>query len=192
VVQAVAQSPYASNTLIFVVEDDAQDGPDHMDAHRSTAYIVGPYVKQQAVVSTRYTTVNLVRTIEDVLGIGHLNLNDTYQRPMTDVFDLTQTSWSYTGVASSYLSGTSIAQNIDSGKSAVKFADNKRPKPIRDAAYWGRATRGFDFSAADRAPAMLFNKVIWEGLKPGIPYPTQRSGKIIRSAKDGSLLSTSW
>ncbi len=192
VVQAVAQSPYASNTLIFVVEDDAQDGPDHMDAHRSTAYIVGPYVKQQAVVSTRYTTVNLVRTIEDVLGIGHLNLNDTYQRPMTDVFDLTQTSWSYTGVASSYLSGTSIAQNIDSGKSAVKFADNKRPKPIRDAAYWGRATRGFDFSAADRAPAMLFNKVIWEGLKPGIPYPTQRSGKIIRRAKDGSLLSTSW
>jgi YVTN family beta-propeller protein len=192
VVQAVAQSQYASNTLIFVVEDDAQDGPDHMDAHRTTAYIVGPYVKQNAVVSTRYTTVNMVRTIEDVLGIGHLNLNDTYQRPMTDVFDLTQTSWTYTGVASSYLKGTSIAQNIGTASSKIKFADNTNPKPTRDAAWWGHATRGFDFSGADRAPAMLFNKVIWEGLKPGIPYPAERSGKIIRRAKDGSLLTRSW
>jgi YVTN family beta-propeller protein len=57
VIDAVAHSPYAGNTLIFVLEDDAQDGPDHVDAHRSTAYIVGPYVKKHAVVSTRYTTV---------------------------------------------------------------------------------------------------------------------------------------
>ena len=71
-----------------MIEDDAQDGPDHMDAHRSTAYVVGPYVKQNAVVSTRYSTVNMVRTIEDVLGLEHLNLNTAYQRPMTDVFNL--------------------------------------------------------------------------------------------------------
>jgi len=71
VVQTVANSPYAGNTLIFVLEDDAQDGPDHMDAHRSTAYVVGPYVKKRAVVSDRYSTVNMVRTIED-LSLIHI------------------------------------------------------------------------------------------------------------------------
>ena len=69
--QTVAQSIYKDNTLIFVVEDDAQDGPDHVNAHRSTAYIVGPYVKNHAVISTAYTTVNMLRTIEDILGLDH-------------------------------------------------------------------------------------------------------------------------
>ncbi|HEX7137532.1 MAG TPA: bifunctional YncE family protein/alkaline phosphatase family protein, partial [Vicinamibacterales bacterium] len=81
-VEAVARSPYAKDTLIFVIEDDSQDGPDHFDSHRTTAYIVGPYVKKQAVVSTHYTSVNWVRTMEDVLGLQHLNFNTAYQPPM--------------------------------------------------------------------------------------------------------------
>ena len=67
-VDKVAKSPFAKDTLIFIVEDDAQDGPDHVDAHRSTAYVIGPYVKQHAVVSRHYTTVNLIRTMEAVLN----------------------------------------------------------------------------------------------------------------------------
>ena len=63
VAQAVAHSPDRGDTLIFAVEDDAQDGPDHVDSHRTTAYVVGPYVRQGAVVSTRYSTVNMLRTI---------------------------------------------------------------------------------------------------------------------------------
>src|SRR5262249_51101813 len=74
-VDKVAHSPYRSNTLVFVVEDDAQNGADHVDAHRTTAYIVGPYVQKNVVVSRYYTTVNLLRTIEDILGLQHLNLD---------------------------------------------------------------------------------------------------------------------
>ena len=69
VAEKIAHSPYAGNTLIFVIEDDPQDGADHVSGERSLGFIIGPYVKQKAVVSTHYATVNMLRTIEDVLGI---------------------------------------------------------------------------------------------------------------------------
>src|SRR6202007_3079285 len=128
------------NTLIFVLEDDAQDGPDHMDAHRSTAYVVGPYVKQHAVVSTRYSTVNMVRTIEDVLGLDHLNLNDAYQRPMSDVFNLAQANWTYPPTISPYLKSTWISSTPTAADSSIRFADNLPAKPARSARWWARAT----------------------------------------------------
>ena len=69
VVQKIANNPlYKNNTLIFVVEDDAQDGGDHMDSHRTTAYVAGAYVRN-ATVSTAYTTLNFMRTMEEVLGL---------------------------------------------------------------------------------------------------------------------------
>jgi YVTN family beta-propeller protein len=183
VVRTVANSPYAGNTLIFVLEDDAQDGPDHMDAHRSTAYVVGPYVKQHAVVSTRYSTVNMVRTIEDILGIGHLNLNDAYQPPMTNVFDLTQTTWSYAATKSAYLNGT-VGKLLNADKGA-RFAKGPVLKPPHDAAWWAAKTRGFDWSDADKVAvetgdADSYNRLEWEGVKPGVPYPTRRSGADLR------------
>jgi len=66
-VEKIANSRYKTDTLIFILEDDAQSGEDHVDAHRSTAYVVGPYVKQGKVVSEFYTTVSMLRTIEEVL-----------------------------------------------------------------------------------------------------------------------------
>ncbi len=184
VVQTVANSPYAGNTLIFVLEDDAQAGPDHMDAHRSTAYIVGPYVKKHAVVSTRYSTVNMIRTIEDILGIGQLNLNDAYQPPMTNVFDLTQTTWSYTYTKSAYLNGT-VGKLLGPDKGA-RFAKAPVLKPAHDAAWWAKATRGFDWSDADKiavetGSADSYNRIEWQGVKPGVPYPTRRSGTDLRT-----------
>src|SRR5215471_12415547 len=87
-VQKIANSPYAANTLIFVLEDDAQDGPDHIDAHRSTAYVAGAYVAQGKVVSKRYATINVLRTIEDVLGLEHLSVHDGGVVPMTEAFSV--------------------------------------------------------------------------------------------------------
>ena len=69
-VEAVAHSPYADSTLIIIIEDDAQDGADHVDAHRSVCFFAGPYLKRHAVVSERYSTVNVLATIEDILGLG--------------------------------------------------------------------------------------------------------------------------
>ena len=109
-VEAVANSRYAADTLIIVTEDDVQDGPDHVDSHRGTAFVVGPYVKQGAVVSTRYSQVNALRTIEDILGTQHINLNTAFQRPMADVFDIRSSgAWTYAAEASTVLATTTLA-----------------------------------------------------------------------------------
>ncbi len=170
VADAVAKSKYKGNTLIFVIEDDAQDGADHVDAHRSTAYIIGPYVKQKAVVSTFYTTVNMIRTIEDILGLDHLNLNDAYAAPMADVFDLSQSRWNYNAVASPYLYGTADATP------GIHYADNLPANPVHTADWWAEQTKGFDWSREDRVPAGLFNHILWKGFFGDKPYPTVRHG----------------
>ncbi len=186
-VEAVAHSPYAHNTLIIVTEDDSQDGPDHMDSHRTTTYVVGPYVKKHAVISTRYSQVNVLRTIEDVLGAPHINLNTAFQRPMTEVFDITQSpAWTYSALASTVLKTTSIAAADPAGQ-AVQYAAGPDLTPAHDAAYWDKVTDGFDFSKEDRVPMDLFNQVLWEGLKSGQPYPTERSGKVLNGASQASL-----
>jgi len=176
-IEAVAQSPYAANTVILITEDDSQDGPDHFDSHRTTAYVVGPYVKQNAVVSTRYNQVSMLRTIEDLLGTQHINLNTAYQRPMADVFDTSSSgAWTFNAQASLVLGTTTLVQ----GESGIRYAEGPEVKPAHDAAYWAKATRGFDFSDADRVPVGLYNRVLWEGLKPGVPYPAERSGRDLR------------
>ena len=181
VAQAVANSPYANNTLIVVIEDDCQDGPDHFDSHRSTTYVVGPYVKQGVVVSTRYNQVSALRTIEDILGTPHINLNTAYQRPMADVFDIASSgAWSFTAVASRILATTQLGLLDQDSK--IRFADGPAVVPTHDAAYWQHETRAFDFSAADRVPPSLYNEVLWSGMKPGVPYPTHRNGRVLGQA----------
>jgi hypothetical protein len=181
-VEAVAHSRFASDTLIVIIEDDCQDGPDHVDSHRATAYVVGPYVKQGKVVSTRYSQVNALRTIEDILGTQHINLNTAFQRPMADLFDIGSSGqWTYEAVASTVLKTTKL--NLAAGTASVKFAQGPNVKPSRSAAYWDKATAGMDFSEADQVPTALFNKVLWTGLKPGRRFPALINGSA-RSAKN--------
>ena len=169
--EAVAQSPYAGDTLIIVTEDDCQDGPDHVDSHRATAYFVGAYVKRGAVVSTRYSQVNALRTIEDILGTQHINLNTALQRPMSDVFDIrSPVAWSYASLASTVLTTTTLAQAP--GGLGAKLARGPKVKPKHDASYWARHTAGFDFSDADRVPPAVFNQVVWKGLMGTKRYPS--------------------
>jgi len=169
-IERVAHSPYAGSTLIFIIEDDAQNGPDHVNAHRTVAFVAGPYVKQGAVVHQRYSTVNMVRTIEDVLGLGHLNLNDQYQRPMTEIFDLQHSTWSFTATTPAPIA-TSLAAALKQKQPQQTFHD------AQPASYWAQLTRGFDWSQEDRVPAVLFNQILWKGLTGGRPYPEARSGE---------------
>ena len=167
-VEKIANSPYHSTTLIFVVEDDAQDSEDHVDAHRSTVYVIGPYVKHGAVVSVRYTTINLVRTIEDILGLEHLNLNTATQPPMSACFDIRQPDWTFKAKPSSCLNTT----NLPIPASAKT---NQEYHFLHDAEYWRRKTAEFDFGVADDlSDSGKYNRIIWEGLKGNIPYPTER------------------
>ena len=86
VVESIAKSPVWKDSLILSVEDDCQNGPDHVDADRTIAYAVGPYVKRGAVVSDSYDQESLLRTIELALGMNPLNMNDALAVPMMDIF----------------------------------------------------------------------------------------------------------
>lgn len=178
-VQTVANSPYAKDTLIIIIEDDCQDGADHVDSHRATTYFVGPYVKQHAVVSTRFSQPNVLRTIEDIFGTEHLNLNTYYARPMADVFDIKSSGkWTFNAVASTLLKPlltTPISMGgLGFDPAKVQFAAGRKLKPTHDAQYWTAKTRGFDFSGEDRVPTELYNKILWEGLK-GAPAPVSKT-----------------
>lgn len=180
-VDKVAHSPYARDTLIFVVEDDSQDGADHVDGHRSTAYIAGPYVKKGRVVTTRYTTVNMIRTIEDILGTEHLNINDGSAAPMSDLFDLSSSIWSYTASPSAILYSTKLPLPP---MQPQPFGKQASLRPAHDAVWWAAKTAGFDFSKEDNLDTAKFNRVIWEGTMGGKPYPTLRSGPGPRTVHD--------
>jgi DNA-binding beta-propeller fold protein YncE len=182
-IEAVAHSPYKYDTLIVVVEDDAQDGADHVDAHRSTAYLVGPYVKQGGrVISERYTTINILRTIEDILDLDHVSLYTAAQKPMTDVFDLDQREWNFFAKASDYLKSTKLPIP------ASDFQGKKSLEASHDAAYWGKMTAGFDFSVEDNLKDVeKFNRIIWKGIKGDQPYPTERTGANLRANRSELL-----
>jgi YVTN family beta-propeller protein len=181
-VQAVAHSPYAKDTLIIVIEDDSQDGADHVNSHRATTYFIGPYVKKHAVVSTRYSQPSVLRTIEDIFGTEHINLNTYYARPMADVFDIKSSGkWTFNAVASTLLKSTTLGLD----PTTTQFAKGPDLKPTHDAKYWAEKTRGFDFSEEDQVPAELYNKILWEGLKgTAAPVASNRSSSI-DADKDG-------
>jgi hypothetical protein len=173
IVEAVANSPYAADTIVIATEDDVQDGPDHVDSHRGTAYVVGAYVKQGVVISTRYSQVNVLRTIEDILGTEHINLNTAFQRPMSDLFDIRSSgNWHFAAEASTVL-GTTMLAMADS-PDGVRFAAGPQIRPQHSAEYWDRVTAGFDFSEADQVPPARFNRVLWDGLKGNQRYPALR------------------
>ncbi len=169
-VEAVAHSRYASDTLIFIIEDDAQDGADHVDAHRSIAFVVGPYVKQGVLEHQRYTTVNMLRTITDVLGLDHLSLFDATQRPMSSIFDLKQSRWSYAAQVSSLLLARDVTLGIGSATAASAVLH-----PTHNARYWAAKTVGMDFEVEDRVDANRYNRILWRGLMGSQPYPQRRS-----------------
>jgi DNA-binding beta-propeller fold protein YncE len=186
-VEKVAKSPFGKDTLIFVVEDDAQDGPDHVDAHRAPAYVVGPYVRQHAVVSSRQTTVSLLRTIEDVLGIAPLGLTDGMAEPMAGVFDVHASgAWSFEAHPSPILRTTKLPLPPATAKEAACVI-----KPSHGSAYWTAAMAGQDFSQEDRLDTVAFNLALWKGLRGAEPYPSARNGADLRAHRDQLLAAAS-
>ena len=171
VMDTLAKSPFAASTLVFVIEDDAQNGADHVDARRSIAFVVGAYVKHKAMVSARYTTVSMVRTIGDLLGLKPLSLNAALALPMTEAFDLTQRNWNYHATASNVLKATQLPIPAD----RFEQAPVAQACTTRDSAYWASAMAGQDFSKEDHLDTAKFNMALWQGLGRG-PEPVARTG----------------
>jgi len=122
------------------------------------------YVKRHAVVDARYTTVNMIRTIEDVLGFGPMTLNDAYESPMAHAFSRKDKNWTYDAVEPAPLTATTLPLTSQA-MLLPKWHD------IHDAAWWGAKTKGYEWHVADHIPSMAFNHILWNGLMPGKPYP---------------------
>jgi hypothetical protein len=86
IVEAISRSPYWADSAIFVVEDDAANGVDHVDGHRSPAFVISPYARRGFVDHNYYTQIDVVRTIEQILGLPPMNQHDLVATPMRTVF----------------------------------------------------------------------------------------------------------
>jgi hypothetical protein len=158
-VEAVSNSVYWKDTAVFVVEDDAQDGPDHVDAHRSVALVISAYNRPGTLVHEYHSTVSLVRTIEMLLGISPMNQLDDAASP-ADIFqagaDLTPYRARLPRVA---------LDNLLVGK----------PRDASEA-YWMRLTAEQNLSHPDMADARTLNGAIWfsvRGASEPIPRPAR-------------------
>jgi DNA-binding beta-propeller fold protein YncE len=156
VVDAVSHSPYWDDTAIFVLEDDAQDGADHVDAHRSIGFVISKYspgsAAQPYVEHRFYTTVNMVHTIEMLLGLPPMNQNDAYAPVIGQLFSGAGNQPPYT---------------VDSSnqKNGLIYEINKPAAP------GAKLSSKMDFSRPDAADAAQLNRVLWQDQKGSTPMP---------------------
>ncbi|OLP16398.1 hypothetical protein BST81_21245 [Leptolyngbya sp. 'hensonii'] len=187
-VETLSKRPEWKETAVFIIEDDCQDGPDHVDSHRSIAYIISPYTKRKAVVSTRYTTVDFVRTIEDLLGIGYLGLNDANANPMSDVFTKNANLTPYQSVVPGILCKAPVDPALVPACQDPNAPKTAAVQSRHDGDWWANATQEFYFGVEDRLDEEKFNRVLWSGVKgDGAPYPTERSGQDLSQEREKLL-----
>jgi len=148
IVEALTRSRFWPKMAIFVLEDDAQNGPDHVDSHRSPAFVISPYVRRRVVDSTMYNTTSMLRTIELILGLRPMTHFDAAARPMYTVFQTTPDLRPY-----------------QAEKPRIPL--NERNPGGTDLA--ARSAR-LDFSEADRIDDDELNRILWLGLR-GTPPP---------------------
>jgi len=158
-IEYLSKSSIWNETAIFIVEDDAQNGPDHVDAHRTTAYLAGGFVKRKFVDHTMYSTTSMLRTMELILGIPPMTQYDAAAEPMWRSFtsnaDLTPF--------------ISMPSNINLNDKNV--AVNK----------WQKKSEGFDFTNEDRIPDMEFSEVIWYAVKgETVKFPAPRRSAFLK------------
>ena len=148
-VQAISQSKIWNSSAIFVIEDDAQDGPDHIDCHRSTCYVISPFIKKSSVDHTFYNTDSVLKTMELLLNIPPMNQYDAIASPILD-FD---TVPSNTGV---YMA-TQPAASLLSGLAPTSTSSALFPLE--------KLCNAMDFVHPDSAPESVLNQVIWKSVK---------------------------
>jgi YVTN family beta-propeller protein len=150
IVEAISNSSYWRSSAVFVVEDDAQDGFDHVDGHRTVCLVASPYARRAVVDSTSYNQTSIVRTIEDLLGLRPMNKFDAAALPMRSVFTSTPDFAPY--VASP---NRVRIDAVNPSAAALKRRQRK------DAA----ASAKMDFSHPDAAPEDILNQILWRAAK---------------------------
>jgi hypothetical protein len=159
VVEAVSHSVYWDDTAILVIEDDAQDGADHVDAHRSTALVISKYspgsLQKPYVDSNFYTTVSMIHTMEELLGLPPMNQNDAWAPVITPLF---------TGKGDQP-PFKADSRNRDNG---LIYAVNAKTAP------GAKESSMMNFSRPDAARASTLNGILWQAAKGDVPRPASR------------------
>lgn len=154
IVEAVSHSRFWPETAIFVIEDDAQDGPDHVDCRRTVGLAISPYIKRGIVDSTPYTTASMIHTMELILRLSPMTQFDRAATPMYAAF---ATSPDYTPYDNSPPLTDLLAKNPAKGLGA-------------------EASLRLDLSGYDRADPHEMNRILWSALKPGVALPAPVRG----------------
>ena len=164
IVEAISHSKFWSETVIFVLEDDAQNGPDHVDAHRMPALAISPWTKRRSVDSTLYSTTSMLRTIELILGLQPMSQFDAAALPM----------WA------------SFGDKLDLTPFKARPAEVDLEAVNGKLAWGARASQQMDFSAPDKADDIKLNEIVWRSVRgEHSPMPAPRRAAFYKAhAKD--------
>jgi YVTN family beta-propeller protein len=160
----LSHSPVWKQSVVFILEDDAQNGPDHVDAHRSPVYVTGPYVKRNTVVHAMYSTSGVLRTIELILGLPPMSQYDAAALPLYDCFTATPDTAPF----------NDIPAKVDLEKRNI--ADNEST----------RRSQNFNLAKEDAVPDLELNEVIWKYVKgenATLPAPKRSAFVILEQKK---------
>lgn len=158
IVEAVSRSRFWPETCIFAIEDDPQDGWDHVSGYRTTCYVVSPYTKRRQTISTQYNQPSVMRTMELILGLPPMNQMDATATPMSDCFVDTANLTPF----------TSVANRVPLDQM------NPPPKKIKDPVKKKDAITSakLPLDEVDRCPEDVFNRILWRAMKgTQTPYP---------------------
>jgi YVTN family beta-propeller protein len=162
IVEAVSKSKFWAKTCILIVEDDPQNGFDHVDGHRTVAFVLSPYTKRGYVDSTNYNQTGMVKTIELILGLPPMNQIDLSATPMRNCFRTTPDLTPY----------TCLPNNVP--------LDTMNP-PMKDlkgkALYWAKKSVELNLAEVDEADEDVFNRLLWFATRGEEAYPEQHVGR---------------
>jgi hypothetical protein len=165
VVEALSHSKFWPQTAIFVVEDDAQNGPDHVDAHRTVALVISPFTRNRGVDSTMYSTSSMLRTMELILGLKPMSQYDAAAMPMHPSFQSKADLRPYNTIPA-----------------------NVRLDEMNSEKSWGAGlSKQMNFAKEDAADDLLLNEVIWRSIRGAdhpMPAPVRAAFVFTRSDED--------
>ncbi len=161
IVEAMTKSRFWENTVIFVVEDDSQGGWDHVSAYRTVSLVISPYSRLRSVNHTFYTQPSMVRTIEQILGLPPMNIQDAIANPMADCFGNVMDKTPFTAVPSNIRIDEMNPQLVSLNGRALHYA-KKSMLP--------------EFDGIDSGNDDLLNRILWFAEKGNTPYPSKYAG----------------
>jgi YVTN family beta-propeller protein len=163
-VDQLSHSKFWASTAIVMLEDDPQDGQDHVEGHRSIIHIISPYTQSHALVHTTYTSVNALRTVETLLGLPPLGMNDANSVPMSDVFVKQPNLQPYSAIIPGSLCAPPVAQDLVPACNNPSARKTRRVAELHDGAWWAKMTAGMNFHEPDHLDAGRYNALLEYGI----------------------------